>query len=87
MLGGSGSGGGSGEGAATIFDGLKEGGIEYNPVLKEFYESSESGEGRSSSPKLADTSSSSPTLDIGETPASAYNSKIRTNKNHKSKNQ
>ena len=77
VLGGSGSGGGSGEGAATIFDGLKEGGIEYNSVLKEFYESSESGEGRSSSPKLADTSSSSPTLDIGETPASAYNSKIR----------
>ena len=76
VLGGSGSGGGSGEGAATLFDGLKAGEIEYNPTLKEFYESSESGEGRSSSPKLSDTSSTSPTLDIGETPIRNYSSSI-----------
>ena len=72
VLGGSGSGGGSGEGAATLFDGLKEGGIEYNPDLKAFYESGDSGKGRSDSPKLSDTSSSSPTLDIGETPVEKY---------------
>ena len=76
VLGGSGSGGGSGEGAATLFDGLKAGGIEFNPDLKEFYESSASGSGRSSSPKLSDTSSASPTLDIGETPVSSYNASL-----------
>lgn len=76
VLGGSGSGGGSGEGAATLFDGLKEGGIEFNPSLKEFYESGESGKGRSDSPKLSDTSSSSPTLDIGETPVEKYSSSL-----------
>ena len=76
VLGGSGSGGGSGEGAATLFDGLKEGGIEFNPALKEFYESGESGKGRSDSPKLSDTSSSSPTLDIGETPVEKYSSSL-----------
>ena len=77
VLGGSGSGGGSGEGAATLFDGLKEGGIEYNPALKEFYESSDSGNGRSDSPKLSDSSSSSPTLDIGETPVNKYSAALR----------
>ena len=76
VLGGSGSGGCSGEGAATLFDGLKEGGIEFNPALKEFYESGESGKGRSDSPKLSDTSSSSPTLDIGETPVEKYSSSL-----------
>lgn len=72
VLGGSGSGGGSGEGAATLFDGLDAGGIEYNHELMEFYKGSESGKGRSDSPKLSDTSASSPTLDIGETPISSY---------------
>ena len=44
VLGGSGSGGGiSGDTAKTIYDGLEAAGIEYNPVLKSFYESSESG--------------------------------------------
>ena len=76
VLGGSGSGGGSGEGAATLFDGLKAGDIEYNPELKEFYEGSASGKGRSSSPKLSDSSAASPTLDIGETPISSYSSAL-----------
>ena len=77
VLGGSGSGGGSGEGAATLFDGLKAGGIEFNPDLKAFYESGASGPGRSASPKLSDTSSASPTLDIGETPVDSYSASLK----------
>ena len=38
VLSGSGSGSGGSEGAATIFDGLEKGGLEYNRTLKEFYE-------------------------------------------------
>ena len=76
VLGGSGSGGGSGEGAATLFDGLKAGNIEFNPELKKFYESSASGSGRSASPKLSDTSAASPTLDIGETPVESYSADL-----------
>ena len=77
VLGGSGSGGGSSEGASTIFDGLKEGGFEYNPTLKEFYESSASGSGRSDSPALTEGSSSAPTLKTGETPVSAYTNEVK----------
>ena len=47
VYGGSGSGGGGVSGASTIFDGLEAGGFEYNTVLREFYESSASGGGRS----------------------------------------
>ena len=36
VLGGSGSGGGSSSGAATLYDGLEAGGLEYNPELKKF---------------------------------------------------
>ncbi len=77
VLSGSGSGGGSSEGSKTVFDGLKAGGIEYNPTLKSFYESAESGEGRSANPALGDTSSSSPTLKIGEAPVANYTTAVR----------
>ncbi|MBE7088484.1 MAG: hypothetical protein E7370_03065 [Clostridiales bacterium] len=76
VLGGSGSGGIGSESAKTIFDGLTAGGYEYNPVLKAFYESDASGEGRSSSPTLTAGSSSSPTLKIGETPIANYTQEV-----------
>lgn len=72
VLGGTGSGAGDSSGAATIFDGLEEGGFEYNKELREFYESSASGSGRSQSPALSGGSASAPTLEIGETPVSSY---------------
>lgn len=78
VLGGSGSGGGiSGDTAKTIYDGLDAAGIEYNPVLKSFYESSESGSGRSDSPALSEGSTAAPTLDIGETPKEIYTTEVR----------
>lgn len=77
VLGGSGSGGVSGEQASTLYDGLKAGGFEFNPVLKEFYESSASGAGRSNDPELGESSASAPTLDIGETPVNTYPSDVR----------
>lgn len=78
VLGGSGSGGIGSDGTTTIFDGLKAGGFEYNETLKKFYENdSASGKGRSSSPALTSGASSSPTLDIGETPLSMYTDEVR----------
>lgn len=75
VLGGTGSGGGSGEGASTLFDGLEAGGINYNPMLREFYESSASGEGRTQT-TLSESTSSYPELTTGETPLSSYTSEV-----------
>ncbi len=75
VLGGTGSGGGSGEGAATLFDGLEAGGINYNPTLREFYESGASGEGRTQT-TLTESTSSYPELTTGETPLSSYTSEV-----------
>ena len=76
VYGGSGSGGGDNSQAATLFDGLEEAGIEYNPALREFYEGSASGSGRSNSPSLSEGMTEAPTLDIGETPVSRYSSDL-----------
>ena len=76
VLGGSGSGGLSGVVASSLYDGLTAGGIEYNPALKAFYESSASGSGRSASPALTSGTSTAPTLDIGETPVSRYTADV-----------
>ena len=76
VLGGSGSGGLGNVKATTIFDGLSKGGFEVNPVLKEFYESSAAGDKRTET-VLADSTSSSPTLDIGETPIANYTADVR----------
>ena len=79
VLSGSGSGSGGSEGAATIFDGLEKGGLEYNRTLKEFYENnSASGSGRSSNPETGTGSKTAPTLDIGETPVSSYTSAVKS---------
>lgn len=76
VLGGSGSGGISGESATTLYDGLDAAGIQYNPVLKDFYESNKSGEGRSDNPEMTEGSTTAPTLDIGETPVENYSSDV-----------
>ncbi len=72
VLSGSGSGTSGSDGAATLFDGLEAGGFKYNRELKNFYESSASGKGRSANPALTEGSSVAPTLDIGETPILNY---------------
>lgn len=77
VLGGSGSGGISGVEATTIYDSLKNNNFEYNPELKAFYESSAAGSKRTST-VLTDATSSSPTLDIGETPVANYTSKVKS---------
>ncbi len=77
VLGGSGSGGIDGTSAATLYDGLEEAGLEYNPKLKSFYESNASGGGRSNNPATGTGSTSAPTLDIGETPVGNYTSEVR----------
>ena len=46
VLGGSGSNAGSSSGATTLYESLEAANISYNPVVKAYYESSESGAGR-----------------------------------------
>ena len=72
VLSGSGSGKVNGDDAKTIFDGLADAGITYNPELTKFYQSADSGKGRSDNPATADQSKAAPTLDIGETPLNSY---------------
>ena len=71
VLSGTGSGDSGSSGAATLFDGLEAGDIEYNPTLKRFYESGASGSGRTQT-RLEDSTASSPDLSTGETPISSY---------------
>ncbi|MBO5328206.1 MAG: glycoside hydrolase family 3 C-terminal domain-containing protein, partial [Clostridia bacterium] len=46
VLGGSGSNAGSSSGATTLYEGLEQANIQYNPTLKSYYESKQSGSGR-----------------------------------------
>ena len=70
-VGGSGSGEASTEGATTIFESLTAAGFEYNPDLKDFYDSDESGTGRDSNPSDLD-SGKTISLSTGETDINAY---------------
>lgn len=70
-VGGSGSGEASTEGAVTLFESLTAAGFEYNPDLKDFYDSQESGAGRDSNPSDLD-SGKTISLSTGETDFSAY---------------
>lgn len=81
VLSGSGSGSGGSDGAVTLYDSLRDSGFEVNPELEKFYKSSESGNGRSSNPTLSEGSSSSDTLDIGETPISSYSFAVKSSYN------
>lgn len=75
VYGGSGSGAGSGEFTKTIFESLTAAGFSYNPTLKSFYESSDSGSGRSSNPAMENDGSIS--LKVGETPQSSYTQSVK----------
>ena len=76
VYGGSGSAApGDGE-RKTIYNSLEEAGFSYNKALKEFYESKDSGNGRSSNPKM-EHGDSQPTLKTGETPISDYPAKVK----------
>ena len=74
-VGGSGSGEASTVGAATIFDSLTAAGLKYNPALKEFYDSSDSGKGRDANPSDLDNGKTV-SLGTGETPLSAYKDSV-----------
>ena len=67
---GSGSGSGDNSAAKTIFDSLEAAGIEYNPVLKSFYEdSSKSGKPRGENSNFSQDLAK---FDTGETPYESY---------------
>lgn len=74
-VGGSGSGEANTVGAATIFDSLTAAGFKYNPALKEFYDSSDSGKGRDANPSDLDNGKTV-SLGTGETPLSAYKDSV-----------
>ena len=74
-VGGSGSGEASTKGVTTIFDSLNAVGIEYNPTLKAFYDSSASGAGRDSNPSDLDNGKTV-SLSTGETPISNYSESL-----------
>lgn len=75
-IGGSGSGAAKGD-SVSIDDSLKAAGFETNQVLKDFYKSSASGNGRSSNP--GDLDSGKPVfLETGETPQSSYTEKVKS---------
>ena len=75
VYGGSGSGGANTEGAPTIFDSLNAAGFDCNPQLRQFYESSASGAGRTNNPSIESGVSR---LDIGETPYSSYPQDVKS---------
>ena len=75
VYGGSGSAAGSGEYTKSLFESLDAAGYIYNPELKNFYESTDSGSGRPSNPKMENDGSIS--LSTGETPWSNYNEDIK----------
>ncbi len=76
--------GGSGSGAftvtdetPTIYDSLTEAGFNWNPSLKNFYESKDSGEGRKTNPTLDNGRSTVEGFGTGETPFSAYPQSVK----------
>ena len=78
VYGGSGSAAPGGGERKTIFDSLKDAGIDYNPELKSFYESSSSGSGpgRSANPAM-EHGEGIPTLRTGETAYSSYPENVK----------
>ena len=77
VYGGSGSAApGDGE-RKTIFDSLTEAGISYNPTLKSFYESKDSGDGRSANPAM-EHGEGIPTLKTGETAYNKYPENVKS---------
>ena len=77
VYGGSGSAAPGGGERKTIFDSLKDAGIDYNPELKNFYEGSSSGSGRSANPAM-EHGEGIPTLKTGETAYSSYPENVKS---------
>ena len=75
VYGGSGSGAGSGLHTKSLFESLEKAGFSYNESLKSFYESSASGPGRTSSPKMDNDGNIS--LATGETPWDSYPADVK----------
>lgn len=73
VYGGSGSGGASSKGAATIFASLASAGYEYNPVLKNFYESRTAGDNRDA-PAMGNSLLAG--IFTGETPVHSYSQSV-----------
>ena len=80
VYGGSGSAAPGGGERKTIYDSLHDAGFSYNETLKKFYESSSSGNGRSSNPAM-EHGEGIPTLKTGETPISSYTDAIKNSYN------
>ncbi len=74
VLGGSGSGNVSGADAKTIYDSLEAAGFRVNPVLRDFYLSSDSGSGRPANPSIGANVTGFAT---GETPLSSYGDSVK----------
>ena len=75
VYGGSGSSGASTDGAATLYDSLEDAGFTYNPVMKDFYDSSASGSGRAASPAMGTILAG---FGTGETPVTSYTDTVRS---------
>ena len=75
VYGGSGSAAGSGEYTKSLFESLEAAGFVYNPDLKDFYQSSDSGSGRPSNPRMENDGSIS--LSTGETPWNMYTQDVK----------
>ncbi len=74
VYGGSGSSGASTDGAATLYGSLEDAGFTYNPVMKDFYDSSASGSGRAASPAMGTILAG---FGTGETPVASYTDAVR----------
>ncbi len=75
VYGGSGSGGGDFEGAATLYESLEDAGFNVNPIMKTFYESDASGDGRSDNPAIEGGILSG--FSTGETALSLYTQTVK----------
>ncbi len=77
VLGGSGSSAGSGgaAGGDTLYSSLQAAGFVFNPVMKSFYESSQSGAGRPATPGMGSILTGFP---VSETPLSDYTASVKS---------
>lgn len=77
VLGGSGSNAGSAQGSDVLdlYSSLQDAGFEYNPIIKDFYKSKQSGSGRAATPGIGSILTGYP---IAETPISSYTQAVKS---------
>ena len=75
VYGGSGSAGARGSDFKSVYDSLTAAGFEYNRTLKNFYDSSASGDGRPANPAMGTILTG---FAVGETPVSAYGQEVKS---------